>query len=47
MAIRTVELMHKCSLKHLHIGTARMTYNKETKEGKQSTKNMKTSEMGI
>ena len=30
MAIENVELMHKCSIKHLHIGILKLKYDKET-----------------
>ena len=47
MAIEKVELMNKCSPKHLPMGTARMKYDKdEEEEGKKERVNMEKSTAG-
>ena len=41
-----MELMHKCSPEHLHMGTARLKGNKETEEVKQKRVKMKRNKEG-
>ena len=42
MAIGKLELMHVCFPKHMRMGTAGMTEDKETKEGKQKRVKMES-----
>ena len=46
MTIGNEELMHECFLKHSRMGTARMTKDKVTKEGKKRGVSMKRSKAG-
>ena len=46
MAMGNVKLMHKCFLKHLRMGTARMKKAKETEERWQIRLNMERSKVG-